>query len=33
VPPFAIAEYAAAIWIGVTESPCPIGRLPSVEPE
>ena len=33
MPPLAIAEYAAAIWIGVTDSPCPIGRLPIDEPE
>ena len=33
MPPSAIAEYAAAICIGVTERPWPIGRLPIVEPE
>ena len=36
-PPYpegsAIAEYALAIWIGVTSSPWPIGRLPMEEPE
>ena len=32
-PPFAIAVYAAAICIGVTARPCPIGRLPIEEPE
>src|SRR3954452_2448129 len=33
IPPLAIAEYAVAIWRGVTDSPCPIGRLPIDEPE
>ena len=33
MPPLAIAEYAAAICIGVTDSPWPIGRLPIDEPE
>ena len=32
-PPFAIAAYAAAIWIGVTPMPWPIGTLPIVEPD
>ena len=31
-PPFATAAYAAAIWIGVTAIPCPIGTLPIVAP-
>ena len=29
----AIAAYVLAIWIGVTDSPWPIGRLPIEEPE
>ncbi len=29
----ATAGYAGAIWIGVTSSPCPIGRFPIEEPE
>ena len=33
IPPLAIAAYAVAIWIGVTDSPWPIGRLPIDEPE
>ncbi len=33
IPPLAIAEYAVAIWIGVTDSPWPIGRLPIEDPE
>ncbi len=33
IPPFAIAVKADAIWIGVTEMPCPIGMLPIDEPE
>ena len=33
MPPLAIAAYAVAICIGVTSSPCPIGRLPIDEPE
>ena len=33
MPPLAIAEYAVAIWIGVTDSPWPIGRLPIEDPE
>src|ERR1700761_6098295 len=33
MPPLAIAEYAVAIWIGVTDSPWPIGRLPIDDPE
>ena len=33
IPPLAIAEYAVAIWIGVTDSPWPMGRLPIEEPE
>ena len=33
MPPLAIAEYAAAICIGVTDSPWPNGRLAIDEPE
>src|SRR3954466_545217 len=33
IPPFAMALYAWAIWIGVTAMPWPIGRLPIEEPE
>ena len=33
MPPLAIAAYAVAIWIGVTDSPWPKGRLPIEEPE
>ena len=32
-PPFAIAAYAVAIWIGVTPMPCPIGTFPIVDPD
>ncbi len=33
IPPLAMAEYAVAIWIGVTDSPWPMGRLPIDDPE
>ena len=33
MPPLAIAEYAVAIWIGVTSSPWPIGRFAIEDPE
>ena len=32
-PLFAIAAYTDASWIAVTETPCPIGTLPIVEPD
>ena len=32
-PPFAITEYARAIWTGVTAMPCPIGTVPIVDPD
>ena len=32
-PPFAIAAYTDASWIAVTETPCPIGTVPIVEPD
>ena len=32
-PLFAIAAYTDASWMAVTETPCPIGTLPIVEPD